>query len=208
MTTNLGPISKTLEADVREWVRKHGIVVWLDLDKHYSAFIDRLMLLRKQGELPYEVRAYRGSYLELLFALEPLESGTEKTPLVIHLPGFNEDSVRSPPPLLELYSAGVRYRKALDTLITEAAAGRVRPEQVAALREQGTVSLEAADAWLAALLESRTGGLAASLRAMSLPALVDDLLAAGEWRSIGPRRVSAVRHFGCEPIQRGYRLGN
>jgi hypothetical protein len=114
MTTNLGPVSKTLEADVREWVRKHGIVVWLDLDNHYCGFIDRLMLLRKQGELPYEVRAYRGSYLELLLALEPLESGTGKTPLVIHLPGFNEDSVRSTP-LLELYSAGVRYRKALET---------------------------------------------------------------------------------------------
>jgi hypothetical protein len=80
---------------------------------------------------------------------------------------------------LELYSAGVRYRKALGTLITEAAAGRVHPEQVAAFREQGTVSLESADAWLAALSESRAGGLAASLRAMSLPALVDELLAVG-----------------------------
>jgi len=136
------------------------------------------MLLRTQGELPYEVRAYRGSYLELLLALEPLESGTERTALVIHLPGFNEDSVRSTP-LLELYSAGVRYRKALETLITEAAAGRVRPEQVAAFREQGGASLEAADAWLAAMLESRSGGVTASLRAMSLPALVDDLFAAG-----------------------------
>ena len=55
----------------------------------------------------------------------------------------------------------------------------MRPEQVAAFREQGELSLEAADAWLAALSESRAGGLAASLRAMSLPALVDDLFAAG-----------------------------
>jgi len=103
------------------------------------------MLLRAQGELPYEVRAFRGSYLELLLALEPLASGTGKTALVILLPGFNEESVRSTP-LLELYSAGARYGKELATLITEAAAGRVRPEQVAAFREQGSVSLEAADA--------------------------------------------------------------
>ena len=31
---------------------------------------------------------------------------------------------------LELYAAGVRYRKALDTLVTEAAAGQVRPDQI------------------------------------------------------------------------------
>ena len=135
------------------------------------------MLLRAHGELPYEVRAYRGSYLDLLLSLEALAAGTEKTPLVIHLPGFNEDSVRTTP-LLELYSAGVRYRKALDTLVTEAAAGRVRPEQIAAFREQGGLTLEAADTWLAALLESRAGGLAATLRALRLPALVDDLLSA------------------------------
>jgi len=40
------------------------------------------------------------------------------------------------------------------------------------------LTLEAADAWLAGLLESPTGRLSAALRAMSLPALVDDLLAA------------------------------
>ncbi len=97
MTTDLGPVSKTLEADLREWVRKHGILVLLDLDNHYSGFVDRLILLRAQGELSYEVRAYRGSYLELLLSLESLAAGTEKTPLVIHLPGFNEDSVRSTP---------------------------------------------------------------------------------------------------------------
>ena len=72
MTSALGPVSQTLEADVREWVRKHGILVWLDLDNHYSGFVDRLMALRAQGELPYAVHAYRGSYLELLLSLEAL----------------------------------------------------------------------------------------------------------------------------------------
>ncbi len=53
-------------------------------------------------------------------------------------------------PLLELYSAGVRYRKSLDTLVNEAAGGKVRPEQIAAFQAKGGLSLEGADAWLSA----------------------------------------------------------
>jgi len=178
MTTALGPVSRALEADLREWVRKHGIVVWLDLDNHYSGFVDRLARLREEGDLPYAVRGYRGSHLELMLSLEGLAGGTEKTPLVVHLPGFNEASVRATP-VLEVYAAGVRYRKALDTLVAEAAAGRVRPEQIAAFREHGSPSLEGADAWLSSLLEDDRGELAAALRAMTLTALLDQLLAPG-----------------------------
>jgi hypothetical protein len=113
-----------------------------------------------------------------MLSLEGLAGGTEKTPLVVHLPGFNEDSVRATP-VLEVYAAGVRYRKALDTLVAEAAAGRVRPEQIAAFREHGSPSLEGADAWLSSLLEDDRGELAAALRAMTLTALLDQLLAPG-----------------------------
>src|SRR5262245_42782393 len=111
-----GPVSAALESDLREWARKHGVLVWLDLDDHYSAFVDRLVDARKSGELPYEVRAFRGSHLALMRSLEGIVSGVEKVPLVVHLPGFNEESVRDTP-LLELYAAGTRYRKALNTLI-------------------------------------------------------------------------------------------
>ncbi len=155
---DLGPVSAVLEADLRTWVRRHGIVLWLDLDNHYTAFVDRLIELRGDGSLPYDVRGFRGSYLELMLAPEPLEGGVEKTPLVIHLPGFNEEAVRSTP-LLELYSAGARYRKALETLVTDAARGHVRPEQIAAFRNRGGFTLEDADAWLAELLSEGSGGL-------------------------------------------------
>src|SRR3954447_1986455 len=101
-TPELGPVSATLEADLRTWVRRHGIVLWLDLDNHYSDFVDRLVRMRGEGSIPYDVLAFRGSHLELLLALEPLESGVEKTPLVVHLPGFNEETVRETP-LLEFY---------------------------------------------------------------------------------------------------------
>jgi hypothetical protein len=96
-----------------------------------------------------------------------IAGGAEKVPLVIHLPGFNEESVRDTPEL-ELYAAGTRYRKALDTLVTEAAASRVRPDEIAAFTNQPGTTLERADAWLAALL-SGSGGIAATARCSRPP---------------------------------------
>ena len=173
-----GPVSACLEADLRTWVRRHGIVVWLDMDNHYSGFVDRLTAARAAGELPYEVQAFRDSYLDLMLKLEPCVRGAGKTPLLIHLPGFNEESVRETP-ILELYMAGARYRRSLDTLVTDAAAGRVPPGQIAAFKEQPDPDLAGADAWLAALLDDSGNALAAQLGAMSLTTVVDDLLTGG-----------------------------
>ena len=173
-----GPVSAALEADLRAWVRRHGIVVWLDLDDHYTDFVDHLQAARDEGALPYEVRAFRGSHLALMMRLEGVAGGTEKVPLVIHLPGFNEETVRNTP-LFELYAAGVRYRKALDTLVTEAAAGRVRPDQIASFKTQPDMTLAGADAWLSAHLNDAEGGIAAQLRAMEPTAVFDDLLTGG-----------------------------
>jgi hypothetical protein len=173
-----GPVSEVLEADLRTWVRKHGIVVWLDLDGHYTSLVDRLVAVRASGRLPYEVKAFRGSHLDLMLSLEGLVGGAEKTSLVVHLPGFNEDTVRQTPSL-ELYSAGVRYRKSLDTLVNEAAGGRVRPEQIAAFQAAGALTLEGADAWLEAVLEEGDSGAGARLRGMHPGALLDELLGGG-----------------------------
>lgn len=173
-----GPVSATLEADVRSCVRAQGLVVWLDQGGHYTGFVDRLKAARDAGELPYEVRAFRGSHLALIMALDGLAAGTEKVPLVIHLPGYTEETVRATP-LFELYAAGVRYRKALDTLVTEAAAGRVRPDQIAAFKAQPDMTLAGADAWLSALLDDAQGGIAAQLRGMKPTAVFDDLLTGG-----------------------------
>ncbi len=172
------PVSTTLETDLRTWVRRHGVVLWLDLDDHYSAFVDALAARRTAGELPYAVHAWRGSHLALMLEVEKLAGGVDKTQLVIHLPGFNEETVRQTP-LLELYAAGARYRKAIGTLITDAAAGRVKPDEIAAFQAQGTPSLDDADRWLAALLEDDQSGLSALLRAMAPTALLDDLLGKG-----------------------------
>jgi hypothetical protein len=173
-----GPISVALESELRTCVRRHGIVLWLDLDNHYSAFVNRLAAARQAGALPYEVRAFRGSHLALMMSMDGIASGTEKVPLVIHLPGFNEDTV-SRTPLLELYRAGTRYRKSLDTLVTEAAAGRVNPDQIAATRDRPGLTLDAADSWLTSLLKDDPTGFTAQLREMKPTALFDDLLTGG-----------------------------
>lgn len=173
-----GPVSSVLEADVRSWVRRSGIAVWLDPGGHYTAFVDRLVELRREGQLSYEVRAFRGSHLALMLELEGVATGTEKTSLLLHMPGFTEETVTATP-MLELYEAGARYRKSLDTLVTDAAAGRVRPDRIAAFKEQPEMTLERADAWLGALLEGEGGGFAAQLRAMTPAAVLDDLLAGG-----------------------------
>jgi hypothetical protein len=173
-----GPVSASLEADLRSWARRQGIVVWLDQAGHYTGFVDRLQALSDAGVLPYQVRAFRGSHLALMMALDGVAAGTEKVRLVIHLPGFTEETVRQTPSF-EFYAAGVRYRKALDTLVTEAAAGRVRPDLIASFKAQPEMTLEGADAWLSALLDDTEGGVAAQLRAMTTAAVFDDLLTGG-----------------------------
>jgi hypothetical protein len=174
-----GPVSAALEAELLTWVKRHGLVLWLDLDGHYTAFVDGLIAARAAGRLPFGVYAFRGSHLQLMLELEGEAGGADRPPLVVHLPGFTEESVRATP-LLELYAAGVRFRKKLDTLVTDAAAGRVPPAEIEAFRARGPATLAGADAWLAAALEARAGGgLRAQLEGMALPALVEDLLHGG-----------------------------
>lgn len=170
----LGPVSAALEAELREEVRKHGIVFFLDKEGAYTPFIDRLAA----AEGPYPVRAFRGSFLELLLALEGHAAGVDRTPLLVHLPGFVEDDVKASP-FYEMYVGGKRYRKALDTLVSDAAHGRVPPDQIAAFRSQGSFTLEGADAWLSAVDAAGGQGLDALLRGMTLEAILDDLLSGG-----------------------------
>lgn len=161
-----GPVSQALQAELLQEVRRQGLVVWLDKDASYTGFVDRLAEQHAAGAFPYPVVGFRGSFLQTLFALEPFGSGYEKPSLILHLPGFNEDSIRATP-VLELYAAGTRFRKGLETLLRQAATGRVLPDEVEAfLRDKPT--LERADAWLGEAVSRHLGrggrvGLAALL---------------------------------------------
>lgn len=174
----LGPVSSLLEAQLRESVRRHGVVVWLDLDDQYSAFADRLQQLHRESTLPYPVHVYRGSFLELLLALELETGAVDPMPLVIHVPGFSPETVHRTP-LFELYKAGTQFQRAIETLVNQAATGKLPREMVAAFLAQGEITLDGADAWLSARLDAETHALAASLRSVSLNGLFDDLLGAG-----------------------------
>ena len=137
-----GPVSAALEADLRSWVRRHGIVVWLD----QAGTLQRVRRAAP-GAAGCRWPALRGPRLPGqppgadAWTLDGVAAGTEKAPLVIHLPGFTEETVRQTP-LFELYAAGVRYRKALDTLVTEAASGQVRPDQIDSFRAQPGMTLD------------------------------------------------------------------
>ncbi len=177
----LGPVSERLDAELREEVRKAGIVLFLDREGAYTAFIDELA-----RRAPYPVCAFRGSYLELMLAIEEHAQGVDRRSLLVHLPGFVEDDVKASP-FFDLYAAGKRHRRALDTLVTDAAAGRVRPEEIDAFRtgSAGGLTLAGADAWLNGKLlaraSSRDGGdgFLGQLQLLTVEALVDDLLAGG-----------------------------
>lgn len=175
MTDSLGPVSVALEADVREWLSRHNLVIWLDADNHYCDFVEQLIQLRQNGPLKYDVYTFRGSHLELMLELENVTGGVDKTRALIHLPSFNEETVKGTP-LFELYRAGKRYRKALNTLVGDAAAGNVPPDKIDEYLQRSNLTLGGADNWLRDLMTSGTEGLASKLRDVSLTGLVDDLL--------------------------------
>jgi hypothetical protein len=188
----LGPVSEALLRELREYTRKHGVVLWLDGANHFGGFVDALP--RCEG-LGFAVRAFRGSYLELMLALDGVAGGAAKVPLLVHLPGLDEESVKLTP-IYELYAAGTRFRKALPTLITEAAAGLVKPERIAPVAS--TASLAEADAWLSRALQNVDDDgreLRTQLDALGPKGVMDDLLGGGFLtpRLVEPEVRAAIR---------------
>ena len=171
----MGPVSKTLERERRRLVWQRDIVIWLDTDETYTDFVDSLRQLQAAGELPYSVKAFRGSHLQLMLELEPLTSTSTRHPLVVHMPTFNVETVKQTP-LLELYLAGRNFQKRLTTLVTEAATGKVPPEQLKEFCSRRDLTLAQADAWLDGMLRQDDSELAGSLRMMSVQSVVDGLL--------------------------------
>ncbi|MBV6628077.1 MAG: BREX-6 system phosphatase PglZ [Rivularia sp. (in: Bacteria)] len=173
--SELGVITSVLEKEVKKELRQHGIVVWLDKDAYYSAYVDTLVERHVNGDFFAPVIAFRGSYLEMLLALEPYCNGLDKERLLIHMPGHTEETIRKTP-ILELYHAGFRFRKALDTLIQEAATGRVNPDYIENYLSQGVTELATAETWLQNNLSQQDGHLLGYLRNVGLESLLDGLL--------------------------------
>lgn len=194
-TTSRGPVSAVVEQEVLGELRRQGIVVWLDKDAHYTRLVDDLAARHARGELPFPVVGFRGSFLELLFHLEDFGSGLDKQPLLIHMPGFNEESIRKTP-VLELYEPGVRFRKALDTAIREAAAARLAPAEVEKFLATSP-TLEQADAWLTSAVSQSTFGLAAALDEFGPRMLAEALAQPSSLapRVSGPEELATLRSY-------------
>jgi hypothetical protein len=61
MSDSLGPVSAVLEADLRDWVARHSLIIWLDADSHYSDFVAQLIELRQHEGLKYDVFTFRAA---------------------------------------------------------------------------------------------------------------------------------------------------
>ena len=146
-------------------------MVWLDATGAYTTFVDGLAARAKENDFPFPVVGFRGSFLELVLALEPFGSGLDNAPLLIHMPGYTEESIRKTP-VLELYEPGFRFRKAPETLVREVAAGKVPPETLERFLAAGLPSLEAADEWLASQLDRSREGLARTLESLGPKAVL------------------------------------
>ncbi|MDQ2642183.1 MAG: hypothetical protein M3020_00085 [Myxococcota bacterium] len=112
--------SARLAQELAKKVRDRGLVLWLDADRQYDAFVDALG--RHELDFEYPVVGFRGSYLELMLALEPYGNGLYPEKVLVHLPRLNKETVKETP-VFELYKAGTVFEKGLGTLVREAAVG-------------------------------------------------------------------------------------
>lgn len=196
-STRRGPVSAAIEQEVLGEVRRQGIVIWLDKDATYTRLVDDLVAKQAKGEFPFHVVAFRGSFLDLLFKLEPFGSHLDKQPLLVHMPGFNEETVRRTP-VLELYEPGTRFRKSLDTLVREAATGRVAPAEVDKFVGEHP-TLEQADAWLTSAVSQSAFGLSAMLDEVGAKMLAEGLIQPANsglaLRVGGPEEVKTLRNY-------------
>src|SRR5690606_17697009 len=140
------PASDRLESELKREIKQKGLVVWLDVDANYVEFAEGLAARSDEGSFPFPVLRFDGSFLELMLKLEKFGNGLHPEKVLIHMPGFNEQSIAETP-LYELFKAGKRHRKALDTLLEEACVGIVRPEKGVEFRATKP-TLEEADLWL------------------------------------------------------------
>lgn len=149
---SLPPVSAVLDTELRRIIKERGIVVWLDADGSYNGFVDALQRRAATGSFPFPVLRFEGSFLQLMLALEPYGNGLHPEKVLVHLPGFNKNTVADTP-VYELYKAGRSFERALDSVIEQAASGLMRPEESTEFRK-GKPTLEEADTWLASVRAS------------------------------------------------------
>lgn len=204
-------VSQALVAEVKQKIRENCLVVWLDAERLYGDLADALAT--RAFDFSYPVVAFRGSYLELMLALEPYGNGVRPDHLLVHAAGLNKDSIKETP-AYELAAAGTIFERNLGTLVREAAVGRAKQEDVEAFLRAPGLSLAAADAWLAAQTMAPGDGLSNLLQVLGLEDAVLAILAGdrrfAEYLPAGGERLLAFleKGLGLDAAWRRFRLGD
>jgi len=174
----LGPVSTVLLDELRTKIRTRDVVVWLDKDATFTGFVQALK--EEPGERrPFAIVDFRGSYLELILELGGLTREAHRPQLLLHLPGFTKEQVEASP-LYEHLASGVSFRRGLDALVRDAAAGRVPPDTIDQFVGGGVSELSAAEDWLSNALGSTSDGLSGRLGMLAPSALLTDLRTGGK----------------------------
>ena len=200
--------SRFIVAELRSKVRERGLVLWLDVDAHFSPLVDSLL----DNGFPYPVVPLRGSYLELMLALEPFANGLNPEHVLVHLPGLNKESIRETP-VYELYKAGVLFEKNLLTLVREAAVGVASPEEVDAFVREPSLSLAKADEWLESLRSQPKDRLDLIMSSLGLDAVTLGLITEDhrlrDHLPEGSAKILAflLKGLGMDDVWRSFRIG-
>jgi hypothetical protein len=140
----MGIIAEYIKNKLSQDIRTRGLLVWLDKENEFSALVDTWIAQKKEGRFHYDIFAFRGSFLELMVQSKDVLSSSDMPKCVIHMPGFNEQEIKETP-VLEAYKAGQRWRISLETMIREAAQGRLTENQIQHLLSNKPLTLSQAD---------------------------------------------------------------
>jgi PglZ domain len=143
----MGIIAEHIQRKLEKDIREKGLLIWLDKENEFTPFVDSLIQNRGEGNFPYDVYAFRGSFLQFMIESKEILSGKIVPKCLIHMPRFNEQEIRETP-LLEAYKAGQRWRVSLETMIKEAAQGRLTQEQTEFLLEKKNLTLSLAEEYI------------------------------------------------------------
>jgi hypothetical protein len=143
----MGAIGEHIRKKLETEIRTNGLIVWLDKKNEFSELTDEWIQKRKEGKFNYDIFAFRGSFLELVVQSREVLSGKESPRCVIHMPGFNEQEIKTTP-LCEAYKAGKCWRISLETMVREAAQGRLTENQTSYLLESAPLILSVAEEYI------------------------------------------------------------
>ena len=178
------PFHEYVAKQVSDRLKKRRVVVWYDTKCEFPAFVEELgagavsLSTVSLGGQDVSLARFRGSFLAVRDAVEPLFAGDEPNPLVVYVPGQEHDANGSV--LLELEKAGEvighphhTLRKWARSVLQQKFTEAVTDEIV------GREKLTYEDV-VGVLREGSDGGGAASMLRTLFPALAaEDLVA--EW---------------------------